>query len=235
MSNISAGDPTRFPNGISTDQDVDLFGSYGLPDVTKFTTLLDDFNDQFVTGSNGWTVTNVGTGTELLVDADGGVLELTNSAADDDSTAVQRTNESFLFESGKKLFFKTKFKLDDATQSDLVAGLQISDTTPGSVTDGVFFFKDDGATSLQFSVIKDSTSTINTNIGTLVDDTFIELGFFYDGDSTIKVFVDNSFVANVVTTNLPDDEVLAPSFFVQNGEAVAKKMSLDFYFVSKER
>jgi len=38
-----------------------------------------------------------------------------------------------------------------------------------------------------------------------------------------------------VVTNLPDDEELTISFAVQNGEAVAKTMSIDYIFCSKER
>jgi hypothetical protein len=46
----------------------------------------------------------------------------------------------------------------------------------------------------------------------------------------------NGVVAGTsVTTNLPDDEDLAISFALQNGEAVAKTMTVDYIFVAKER
>jgi hypothetical protein len=38
-----------------------------------------------------------------------------------------------------------------------------------------------------------------------------------------------------VTTNLVDDEDLTPTFAIQNGEAVAKTMTVDYIFVAKER
>jgi hypothetical protein len=38
-----------------------------------------------------------------------------------------------------------------------------------------------------------------------------------------------------VTTNLVDDEDLTVSIALQNGEAVAKTMTVDYVFVAKER
>ena len=34
---------------------------------------------------------------------------------------------------------------------------------------------------------------------------------------------------------MPDDEVLTPSFGIQNGEAAAKTMSIDYILAAKER
>jgi hypothetical protein len=42
-------------------------------------------------------------------------------------------------------------------------------------------------------------------------------------------------LGKLATTNLCDDEELTISFGIQNGEAVAKTMSIDYIFVSKER
>ena len=50
----------------------------------------------------------------------------------------------------------SRFKLSDATQSDALVGLAITDTTAiDGVTDGIFFTKDDGDTNLDFVVEKD--------------------------------------------------------------------------------
>ena len=38
-----------------------------------------------------------------------------------------------------------------------------------------------------------------------------------------------------VNTNAPDDEEIALSFTIQNGEAVAKTMSIDYLVAGKER
>ena len=93
-------------------------------------------------------------------------------------------------------------------------GLQITtQLTPLATTDGVFFIKDDGDTNLDFIVEKDSTSTDTTAIHTVVDDTFVVVGFFIDPNtSQVSYFINSSEPVGVVNTNLPDDEELTVSF-----------------------
>ncbi len=228
---IIAGDVTRFPNGISTDESKGLLGDYTSPDPTKAHTYFEDF-DRYAAAE--WTVTEVGVATQALGNEDGGTLVITNAAADDDSSFSNKVGESFLFVAGKKLFFKSRFKVSDATQSELVMGIQITDTTPLDVTDGVFFTKADGSASMTLEVEKDNTAT-STTAATLVDDTYVEAGFFYNGSDKIEVFIDGAIVGTSATTNLPDDEELTISFGITNGEAVAKIMTIDYIFVAKER
>ena len=134
------------------------------------------------------------------------------------------------------MFFSCRFKVSDATQTDLAIGLHITDTDPfGGVTDGIFFRKADGSTSLEFVVEKDSgESTLTT--ATLADDTFVTIGFYYDTkDRLFHVYKDNREIGTVVNTNAPDDEDLAISFGIKNGEAAAKVLTLDYINVAKER
>lgn len=232
---------TRFPNGLTNNKKSDPLGFLGMPDPTKFHTFFDDF-DKYTAGDWVITTTEAGTGsaTEALSSADGGELLLTNAAGDNDLDFLQWAGgsgsvyESYLFETGKKLFFKAKFQVSDATQSDLVMGLQIVDTTPLAVTDGVYFIKADASTTLNMVVIKDSTST-TTAIGTMANATDIEVAFYYDGVSKVYGYADGVLKGSSVVTNLPDDEELAVSFGIQNGEAVAKTMTVDYIFVAKER
>lgn len=228
--------PTRFPGGVTNVAKSAPMGSLGMPDPTSWHVYFNDF-DTFTAAD--WTITTVelgaGSASEALTDADGGVLLITNDAADNDSDFFQKVGESFLFAAGKKLLFKARFKVSDATQSDFVMGLQITDTTPLAVSDGVYFQKDDGDASLDFHVTKNSTSTDATAIATVSDDTYLTVAFAYNGKDEIKYFVDDVHLGTAATTNLPDDEVLTVSFGIQNGEAVAKTMSLDYIAVAKER
>lgn len=223
---------TRFPNGIGTVKKADTLGMLGMPDPTKFHAFMDDF-DLYVAAD--WVVTEVGVATQALADGDGGLLLITNAAADNNSSFQQKIGESFLFAAGKKLWFKAKFQVSDATQSDFVIGLQITDTTPLDVTDGVFFQKDDGDANLDFHVEKNNVATTATAIHTMVTATDVVVGFYYDGVSEIQYFIDGVHVGTSVTTNLPDDEALTISFGVQNGAAVAKTMTLDYVLAVKER
>ncbi len=139
------------------------------------------------------------------------------------------------FASGKELFFEARLKVSDATQSDVVIGLQITDATPLDVSDGVFFIKADGSTSVSLLVEKNGTATTTSSVATMANDTFISLGFYYDGASSIQYSVNGVVKGTSVTTNLPDDEDMTVSIALQNGEAVAKTMTVDYVFVAKER
>lgn len=231
--------PTRYPSGVTNVAKTNPLGMFGMPDPTQWHVFFDDF-DRYVAGD--WTITTVelgaGSATEALTDADGGVLLVTNDAADNDSDFFNKVGESFLMAAGKRAFFKARFKVSDATQSDFVIGLQITDTTPLDATDGIYFQKDDGDANLDVYCRKDATtgSTSDTAIHTMVDDTYVEVAWAYDGVSEVKVFVDGVHVSTLdgSSTYLPDTE-LTVSFGIQNGEAVIKTMSLDYILAAKER
>ena len=226
------GTPTRFNNGVTNVAKSTTLGDFVSMDPTKVHQYMEDF-DHYAAGD--WTVTETQVGaTQALANADGGVIALTNSAADDDLNAIQKVGESFLFQSGKKMWFKSRFKVSDATQSDVVVGLQITDTTPLAVSDGVFFIKLDGSTTMNLLVEKNGTAT-TTTAATIGDNTYITLGFAYDGASEIAVYADDVLVGISAVTNLPDDEELTVSLAVQNGEGAAKTLSVDYVFVAKER
>lgn len=223
---------TRFPNGVTNVAKSNPVGQMGQLDPTKFHTYFNDF-DQYVAGD--WTITDTGIATHALTDADGGALLITNAAADNDASFFNKVGESFLVAAGKKLWFKARFQVSDATQSDIVIGLQITDTTPLAVSDGIYFQKDDGDANIDFYVTKNSTSTTQTAIATLANATNITLGFYYNGVDAVEYYVDDVYLGASAVTNLPDDEVLTLSFGIQNGEAVAKTMTLDYLLAVKER
>ena len=197
-------------------------------------------NDFFTYSSGDWTITTTEAGTgsasEAVTSSAGGALLLTNAAGDNDLDFLQLKGEAFKLSTSKKAYFSARFKVSDATESDFVMGLQITDTTPLATTDGVFFVKDDGDTNLDFIVEKDSTSTDTTAIHTMEDDTFVTVTWFIDPDAS-KVFysVNNAAPVSVVNTNLPDNEELTVSFGIQNGAAAAKTMTIDYVVAAVER
>ncbi len=187
-----------------------------------------------------WTITTAevgsGSASEAITAGPGGVLLLTNAAGDNDHDFLQG-NECFLFTTGKRLAFKARFKVSDATESDLVMGLMITDTTPlATVTDGIYFQKDDGDANLDLHVTKDSTASSATAVAVLEDDTWTTVEFYYDGsDDNIDYYINGVLTGTLALTNTPDDEELAVTFGIQNGEAVAKTMSIDYIQVAQER
>ena len=161
---------------------------------------------------------------------------ITNDDADNDHDFFQLVKEGYKYETGKQLAFNMRFKTSDATQSDIVAGLQLTDTTPLDVTDGIFFLKSDGATTVTFIVEKDSTQSTLDLPNALADDTFMTIGFLYDPkDQKFHVFQNNVLAGTVVSTNAPDDEELALSFGIQNGAAAAKTLTVDYVGAYKDR
>jgi|TARA_R100000234_G_scaffold87328_2_gene55906 hypothetical protein len=231
---------TNFPNGISTADRGTELERLILPDPTQAHVYFNDFTT-YVAGD--WTITTTEGGTgnasEALTNVAGGALLITNDDADNDSDEFQLAVESFKFASGKKSWFKTRFKVSDATQSDWIIGLCITDTTLiDAMSDGVYFKKDDGDASIDFALELNGSATEASGIATQSDDTFVTLGWYFDGDTTngIKYYVDGTHKGTQTTmTNLCTDEELAVSFALQNGAAAAKTMTLDYIYAAQER
>lgn len=203
--------------------------------VNKWHEFREDF-DKYVAGD--WTVTSVGTTpTRALTNMDGGALLLTISAADDDSTFLQLAKEGFIFSATRSLLFRARFKVSDATQSDFVMGLQITDTSPLAVSDGIWFQKDDGDANLDFHVASASVQSDLTAFDTLANDTFVELAFHFSANkSKIAVYRDGVSKGSVAITNAPlTTRTLTVSFGLQNGEAVAKTMTVDYIECIQDR
>lgn len=207
----------------------------------------DDFDFYLATS---WVITETGSGTRAIAQAKDGVLVITNAAADNDVNSLQARDvasgqvaEHWKWIAGKRLYFGARLKVSDATQSDFVVGLHITATTPvaSAPTDGIYFRKDDGDAYLDGIVNKNSTTTGSpTAMATLSNDTYYVFEFYYDGKTAanggmIQFYLDGVNVGNCDLDNVPDDEELAISFAHQNGEAVAKIMSIDWIRVVQER
>lgn len=225
-------DPTRFPSGVSTASNHGLPFELPYPDPAKYIYEFDDFHSYTAAQ---WTVTETQAGaTQAAASGFGGWLLLTNSAADDDVISLQKAIKAYQLTAGKKTFFEVRFKTSDATQSDLLFGLVITDTTPLSHTDGIVFRKDDGDANIDFASVKNSAGEAETAIATLVSDTFMKLGFFYDGKD-IHLYVNDVKVKIIRDAVIPDDELLHPTLHLQNGEAVAKTLTIDYFLAAQER
>lgn len=232
---------TNLPNGITNvvDATASTLGSLPFPDPSRCHTWWDDFDDYTAAQ---WTITETGSGTRAVGDIDGGVLVITNAAADNDRNFLQwsgntngATVETWLWEAGKSMWMKARLKISDATESDLAIGLYVTDTDPLAITDGLWFSKADGSTSLIFNATASSTAQTVT-AATLASNTFFTCGFWWDANlGTLTVYYnDNPVGVLTSTTTFPTTE-LAHSFGIQNGEGVAKVLSLDYLLVSKDR
>jgi hypothetical protein len=175
-----------------------------------------------------WVVTAPNSGTAAMTDRHGGWLLLTTGAADTNNVALQTTGEIIRFAPGRKTWFEIRLEAADATGPGITAGLQIRDTSPLDVTDGVFFIKAKGSTSVSFLVEKASTATTIADVATMANDVPIILGFYYDGANVMEYRVNRQKVGTAAVTNLPDTEELCVSFGIENGSAAAKTLRVDY-------
>lgn len=196
---------------------------------------LEDHFNFFDTGH--WTITTVeagqGDATEVITDHVNGVLLITNDAADDDYDEISSPGESFKLLDNYPLYAEIRFKVSDATQSDVVFGLVAGTNYFGGVDDGVYFRKDDGDANIDFCV-EDGGTVVAADTGAdLANLTWIRLGFHWDGAGTIRWFVitDATYIVDemgTVTTGFPQDQEMRFTFGIRNGEAVAKVMYVDY-------
>lgn len=233
---------SRWPNGIcDSTQDAPL-GNYAGLNPARYHLWFDDF-DGYTAAE--WVVTETQAGaTQAATSADGGVLALVNTAADDDLNSIQWAGgagavvETFKYESGKDMVISARFKVSDATQSDLLIGLAITDTSPLATlpTDGLFFYKADGAATLTAQLRKNGTAT-SLAVGTMANDTYVEVALVFNSSlGRWQTFLNGVLVASTTTlTNVVDDEEIAVTISVQNGEAAAKTLSVDWLMVAKAR
>ena len=123
------GHTTRFNYGVTNASPGTTLGNMGQLDPTLHHSYFNDFDTYL---ASDWTITNVGvTPTQALTAGLGGWLLLTMAATDDSSTFMQLKTATFQPTAGKRLFFKARFKVSDATESDFQVGLILTDTKIG--------------------------------------------------------------------------------------------------------
>jgi len=219
--------------------DLEFFEEQEVGHSPDFVRYFNDFLVEQDYAAADWVITTTeagaGSATEALAgDELCGALLITNDDADNDLDSLQLTQETFKLASGKKLWWETRVKINDVDQVDDFFGLAVTDTTPLATTDRVGFQFDDEDASIFVITEKDSTETKTDTSSDATDATYVKLGFFWDGSSSVKFYVDRSLVATH-SSNVPDDENLCVTFHHQNGEASAQTLTIDYINVVMER
>lgn len=226
--------PTRFPSGVGTRRAPDPLYMLGRPDPSDYHMFWDDF-DTYTAGQ--WTITVTGTATTALANGDGGLLSTATSAISSDANYFQKVGESFSFEANKPAWFKARFKVSALT-SVVVLGLQVTDTTPEDVTDGIYFLSTTATGAVTLICRKNaSTGSTSAACGTLVADTYTELAWYWDGKDTVEGFQDGVKVATltgIAASYLPDTTTTV-SFGLRTTSAEAKTLTVDYIFAAKSR
>ena len=204
--------PTRFPAGVSTQAIGSTLGQFPLPDPTDVSL---DFEDFFQYVAADFTVTNTTSHQTIgLVVGNGGIISTVGggSSVTSDIGAIQNNPLNFNIATNtitatapptQVAWFYTAFKATTAANDQLLVGIasSIAALTP---TDGIYFNKAAGSSAITFVVRKGSASlaataysTATTTVATLVNNTFIKLGWYYDGRGNIDVFVNDAKVCSV--------------------------------------
>lgn len=228
----------NFPGGVTN---VDAFKPFGDMPILDPSKVLQYFNDFHSYAAADWVVTEIGTGSQATASELGGVLLITTGATSANAGYLQwaggagAARENFKFQSGKRAWFKARVKLGVATSGAFVLGLQVTDTTPGAVSDGVFFTKAAGTGVLSANLYTGSAGAATVLTGTMVDATYTELAFYYDGAKYIKFYQDDVEIGRILIANVPLTQTLTLSFGLSTGAAVARVLSLDYLFAAMER
>ena len=162
---------TRYPENITTAVQASNLGEFILPDRTKTHAYWEDF-DSFV--ATDWTIVPIGTGSVGLNDGDGAILSLSTGAAFPSALLLMQKGKSWLFETTKRLWFKTRFKVLGVGTSGVEIGLGASGTQNG------IYFRYPGGSTLEL-VVEKAGVVAAVNVSTIQDDTYLEAGWSYDG------------------------------------------------------
>ena len=207
------------------------------------------FDDFFSLDSN-WTVTEDDAAcTQVIQDEQFGVLLLTNKATtDDNAQQIQWSKEIAKPTTGKRLWFEARINCNggDATNLDFFIGLAATeDLTTVSDGDnmpdnGIGFHKDDGDTNIDFSTSDGGTDIQQAAVATLANDTYIRLGFSFDGGATgsgvLTPYVNGVAGTQITTMTYATMAEISPIIMIRNGDGTTQqKIKIDYVQVISER
>ena len=215
---VFAGDlTTRFPNGITTDEQTDLFGNFMTSNPNDVSGFYEDF--YFFTLADWDSVSQVAAKTLALQDNQYGELlvQADTSTAYRSTYLIQTEKDNFQFNSGSEVWFTSRVKIGDVDSTEFFCGiydlaLETDTDSLGVVRDGIYFHKGIG-TSLVLAVYDDSTGS-TVSVTTAADSTYYDVGFYYDGAASVQAYLSGEMVGSVDTSNVPFDEDLPAIFGV---------------------
>lgn len=206
----------------------------------------DDFLGQIdVTSADGWTITQVTTGRILGVsDEQGGAIlfDSNGNTTSDDGVNAQLKNCMFKPAAGRKIWFETRVKMNDATDQYFL-GLAGVDTTliasgvVDDVVDKCGFYHEAASTDNKISAISSrlTSEEKNTDVGANADGTYVKLGFVIDGLTRVSFYRNGVLVATVTDANDIPNAVMCLSAVAQIEVAGADaEMTVDWIRIAQE-
>ena len=202
--------------------------------------------DDFLTfdDENKWVLTQATAGTVALdVAAKGGVLLLdSNSTTNNQGVQVQLGGaagaSSFIASATSKIYYEARIKAADigSTTCQVFAGLAIVDTSvfasAANSTANHIGYEAINSTAVGIHSEKAGTRSSTASAHTLVDDTYVKLGFVVDGLTSVTPYV-NGVAKTAITTNIPI-VALTPSFVCHSSGTTDPILHVDWVAVYQE-
>ena len=199
---------------------------------------------QSSTALGGWTYSQSSSGAMGIQDLAGGVLAIDSGGVTaGHGSQLQKIGENTQIASDKDLWFEARFKITGVSNVQLFIGLAETQTDLLVAGDlnaskhllGFGIEADAGATLSLYE--SEATAELSDEIGTVVSDTYIKVGFRIDESLNIKAFVDDAEVtlSNVVTAGLPT-ALMTPTLICQtNGNATQPILYVDYFRMVQRR
>lgn len=222
---------TNLPGGYTTAGRSELLTDLTLPDPTKSYVFLDDFSTFKAAQWDNPAATPL-----VLADSQGGILQFNYAAT---SAALFTTaTEPFSFTAGKQLWFKTSiFTSTSGTDFNNMDILSLGLFERSTNSDGVYFQRTTGTDDFVLHVGDGVTvETLDFQVANAFSDaTPIELGFYYDGKATIKVFVNDFLVGRILPENIPFGLPLALGQNMDPINSNPISFEIDYFYAAQER
>jgi len=180
------------------------------------------YGSDFTTAKE-YTVTVIGGADAITQGITAGVrAAIATAATENNGVNVQVVGTPFQIASGKPFYFGAKIACDQATQSDILVGLASTDTTiiaahAVTVANGVYFYKDDGATAITANA-NIATVVSSATVGTAMDTSAHIYEIYFDG-TTLYFYFDGGLVTSM-TSGWPT-AVITPSIATMAGTTTA--------------
>lgn len=196
---------------------------------------------QAETDQGTYAVDNLTSGTFALdiTVANIGVARIDSGAATVDRGAQVQWHIPLAPEAGRKIGFETRVKLTaSSTGPFMFMGFATDDTTIisdaplNTVADHIGFEAITSDNVLLFHTEDGGTRVSGTTPHTMVDDTYVKLGFLVEGTSSVTVYVDGAETdIGLTAPDIPDGSVLLPSFVCHSAGTTQPVMHLDWFKV----
>lgn len=207
------------------------------------------YEDDFLGAANlvsteGWTITQVTTGTLSLVASVGGELKADSAGntTADDGVQAQLLGCRFLPAAGTNIWFEARVKMNDATDQYFI-GLAATDTTLiasgvlDDASDKVGFYHEAASTDDKISSVTARTTADDktADVADNADGTYMTVGFKITGLTSVEFYVDGVLVETGVTVaNIPNAAMCLSLCAQIEGTGADAELSVDWVRIAQD-